>query len=127
MGTSEAIWDGWYSVAGPVNKFAAYVTMGLGVLAWLYYAWVMRFAYGALAYVLTIWILIFPVVGGILYLVFVQKAVADQDLSKKMHIWLIVAMVVSCVGYFYAGAVMILQFVMVGILSDKPFWVAFGE
>ncbi|MHA1265276.1 MAG: hypothetical protein ACTSRS_08600 [Candidatus Helarchaeota archaeon] len=124
---SEAIYDGWYSIAEPVNKFVAFVTMGLGVLAWLYYSWILSWAFGPSAYGLSIWILIFPVLGGIFYLIFVQKAVAEKDLNKKMHIWLLISTGLSCVGYLWVGGLMLLQFIMVGILSEKPFWAAFGE
>ncbi|NVM27286.1 MAG: hypothetical protein HWN65_00480 [Candidatus Helarchaeota archaeon] len=123
---NEAIYDGWYGVAEPVNKFVAFVTMGLGVLAYLVYTAPLARIWPTL-WVRNIWILIFPVVGGILYLIMVQKSVADKDLNKKMHIWLLICTGVSCVGYLWAAGLMILQFVMVGILSDKPFWKAFGE
>ena len=122
MSGSKAIYDGWYDIAGPVNKFCVWVTIGLGVLAWLVYSWFIP------AFLLwNIWILIFPVVGAILYLIFVQKAVADKALTKKMHIWLLISTIVACIGYFWAAALIILQFVMVGILSDKPLWEALKE
>jgi Na+/serine symporter len=122
MSENKAIWDGWYSVAGPVNKFCVWVTIGLGVLAWLVYSdfyppWL----------VWNIWILICPVVAAILYLLFVQKAISDKDIGKKTQIWLLICTIVGCIGYFWAAALIVLQFVMVCILSEKPIWVAFGE
>ena len=119
---NEAIYDGWYNIVEVVNKFAAYVTMGLGVLAWLVYS-----AFLPILLVLNLWILIFPVVGGVLYLLMVQKPMADKDLSKKTHIWLLISMVVSVIGYFWAGGLILLIFIMAGILSEKPIWVALGE
>jgi glucan phosphoethanolaminetransferase (alkaline phosphatase superfamily) len=118
----EAIYAGWYDIAGLVNKFCVWVTIGLGVLAWLVYS-----AFIPLFLAWNIWILIFPVVGAILYLIFVQKKVTDKDLGKMTHIWLLISMVVACIGYFWAAALLILQFVMVSILSDTPIWEAFSE
>ena len=129
---SEALWEDWYKVAEPVNKFAAWVTIGLSVVVFFVYGlnpwynpftlqWVFSVSiYGIVA-------AIAGIMAGIFYFIFVQKSVANQDLTKMMHIWLLVCTGLACVAYFWAGALIILQFVMVGILSDKPFWVAFGE
>ncbi len=122
MSENEAIYDGWWNIVEPVNKFVVWVTIGLGVLAWLVYSW-----FSPLFLLARIWILIFPVVGAILYLLMVQKPMADRDLSKNTHIWLMISTVVACIGYFWAAGLLILVFVMAGILSEKPFWVAFGE
>lgn len=70
---------------------------------------------------------ILGVVAGILYLTMVMKLVADKNLTKKMHIVLLICEVLCWLSWWPVGAVMTLQFVMVGILSDKPFWVALGE
>ena len=125
MSENKAIWDGWYSIAGPINKLVPWVTIGLGVVAWLYYSGAFFGFVWALG--LDIWILIFPVVAAILYLIFVQKAIADKDIGKKTQIWLLICTIVGVIGYFWAAALIVLQFVMVCILSDKPIWVAFGE
>jgi hypothetical protein len=124
---SEAIYDGWYSIAGPVNKFVVIVTIALGVLAWILNSIVPILGLVPALLVLNIWILIFPVVGAILYLIFVQKKVAAKDLGKMTHIWLLISTAVACIGYFWPACLLILQFVMVCILSDKPIWKAFSE
>lgn len=118
----EAIYPGWYDIAGPVNKFVVWVTIGLGVLAWLLHSAFFPWLLGVYWYVL-----VFPIVGAILYLIFVQKKVAEKDLGKMTHIWLLISTAVACIGNFWPAALLVLQFIMVCILSDKPIWEAFSE
>jgi len=123
MSEEKAIWEGWYDVAKVLNPLVPWITIGLGVVAWIVYTAPFWFLLG-----FTIWILIFPVVAAILYLIFVQKKVADKDLSKMTHIWLIICLAVGIIGpYVFQDALIIFMFVMVSILSEKPIWKAFGE
>ncbi|HUX99558.1 MAG TPA: hypothetical protein VMV49_08400 [Candidatus Deferrimicrobium sp.] len=119
---SEAIWDGWWGIAEPLNKFIVWISIGLVVLGWL----VGSLFYGPLL-IWNLWRLIVGIVGCILYLIFVMKPLADKDLNAKVHIFLIVAVVCCEIASYWAGLVMIFQFVLVSILSDKPIWKAFSE
>jgi hypothetical protein len=115
--SSEALWDGWWGIAEPLNKFIVWISLGLVVLGWLVGAW----WYGPWL-ILTLWRLIVGIVGCILYLVLAMKPIADKDLNIKVHIILIVAVVCCEIASYWAGLVMILQFVLVSILSDNPIW-----
>ena len=114
---TEALWDGWFSVAEPVNKFIVWVSIGLVVLGWAAGCW-----FWGPCMIWRLWRLIVGIVGCILYLIFVMKPVADKDLNIKVHIFLIVAVVCCEMASYWAGLLMILQFVMVSILSDNPIW-----
>ncbi|MFX1294188.1 MAG: hypothetical protein ACFFD2_04940 [Promethearchaeota archaeon] len=131
-------WEKWYSIAGPLNKFLAFLVIGLAVAAWL--LWPLACGLGICTYyapaLFWVWSLIRLVCGilaGIFYLIFVLKPLANKDLTKQMHIWLIICTalcwVVGTYGWigYLLGAIMSLQFVMVGILSDVPFWEAFSK
>jgi hypothetical protein len=122
------IWDKWYSIAGPVNKFIAFAIIGLAVLGWILSGFIFGFFFSYLLFLTwNIVSMILGVVAGILYLLMVMKPVTDKALTKKMHIVLLICEVLCWLSWWPVGALMTLQFVMVGILSDKPFWVALGE
>ncbi len=122
------IWDKWYSIAGPVNKFIAFVIIGLAVLGWILSGFIFGYFYAPLLFASwNIVSMILGVVAGILYLLMVMKPVTDKALTKTMHIVLLICEVLCWLSWWPVGAFMTLQFVMVGILSDKPFWVALGE
>ncbi len=121
------LWDGWYSIAGPVNKFIAYAIIGLAVVGFILSSLACVPFLGCI-FVISTWgivAMILGVVAGILYLIQVMKPVKDKDLTKTMHIFLWVCEVLCWLSWWPVGALMTLQFVMVGILSDVPFWEAF--
>lgn len=126
---NEAIWDGWFSVAEPLNKFIVWIVIAIVALVNII---TIVLAIPALPWttstiVVAIIYLCCGIAGAILYLLMIQKNVAEKDLNKKMYIFFFVVLVLVFIGSYWAGLVMALQFVMVGILSEKPFWVAFQE
>ena len=128
-GSDYPIWDGWFSVAEPFNKFVHWVCLGIICLVRIItiarLAPFLPFSASAIAGQV-VWLII-GVVGCILYLIMCMKPIGDKDLNKKMHIFLIVVTVLVYLGSYWAGLVMTVQFVMVGILSDVPFWESFSE
>ena len=120
-------WDGWWSVAEPVNKFLPYAVLGLAVVGFIVRS---LFCFIVCVFVVTAWgviAMIFGILAGVFYLIMVMKPLKDKDLSKKMHIWLLVCTGLSWVSWWPIGILVTLQFVMVGILSDVPFWEAFSK
>lgn len=112
----EPIMADWYKWSETFNKFAGFATIGLGVLWFLLTLW-NPFTLG-----IGILYLILTVTAGVLYLIMVMKKVADKDQTKMTHIWLLIT-----AGVGFAGIFIPLVFLFYGILSDKPFWEAFGE
>ena len=121
--TRYPLWDGWFNVAGPINKFAGWVTIILTIVWWsltplqtqgYQFALLPRLTPG----------LICGLLAGMFYLLVLQKYIAVKNLSATTHIWLWVCFVLS---WFegYGGVLIWIQFIMVGILSDIPFWEAF--
>lgn len=128
--TSEAIWENWYDVAKPVNSFLAWAVIGLSLLGWLIPAIRVRGLgpyYVRMALRLGLFKMILGVAAGILYFIMCFKAVKDKDLTVKMHVVLMICTGLSWVAWWPIGALVTLQFVMVGILSDVPFWEAFSK
>ena len=119
MGTKEPIMDDWYKWAEMFNKFAAYATFGLAVLWWFLVGFI---GFGIWNPISGLYYLITGITGGVLYLIMVMKPVADKDQSKKVHIWLLV-----CTALAWHCVFIPLVWLFYGILSDKPFWEAFGE
>ncbi len=124
------IWEGWYSVARPINIILPWAIIGLSVVGWVLAGLVC--VLGICTYTSGVLLIMLPyliigIVGAIIYLIGCYKAVANKELTKKMHIFLIIAEVLTWFGWYWAGVLMTVQFVMVGILSDKPLWVAFSE
>ncbi len=119
------IWSGWYGVAEPINRFAGWATIGLSILWWLLFP-IQKKGYNVAVLGDSIWRLIFGIAAGVFYLLILQKAIAQRDLSSNTHVWLWICFVLS---WFpgYGGVFIWVQFAMVGILSDIPFWEAFSN
>jgi len=115
----EPIMADWYKWSETFNKFAGFATIGLGVLWWFLAGFSFFGLWNPISGLLY---LILCVTAGVLYLIMVQKKVADKDQTKMTHIWLLIT---TCVGF--AGIFIPLIFLFYGIFSDKPFWEAFGE
>jgi hypothetical protein len=116
---SNAIWDDWFLVAGPLNKVTGWLTIALTVLWWAL-APISTTGYNSILLLRYTWILVFVVLAGFFYLIILQKPIEAKDLSKSTHIWLLICLVLSV---FSIGGVFIwAQFALVGILSDTPFW-----
>jgi len=122
---SEPIMNDWYKWAELFNKFAAWATIGLGVLWWIL-AGIHWTGYNpkvlVFDYFLGLYYLITGVAAGILYFIFVYKPVANKDQTKKTHIWLIICTVLGAPEIFIP-----LVFLFYAILSDVPFWKAFSS
>jgi len=119
MSYGKAIWDDWFIVAGPLNKIAGWISIGLSFLWWAVVP-ISRTGYDSYLLFQYLWTLIFAIFAGFFYLAILQKAIGLRDLSKKIHIWLLICFGLSC---FSVGGVLIwVQFLLVGILSDSPFW-----
>ncbi|NVM54836.1 MAG: hypothetical protein HWN66_14125 [Candidatus Helarchaeota archaeon] len=128
--SSYPLWDKWHDVAKPVNTFISWAIIGLSLLGWVLPALAVRgwgSYYVRLALRLGLVWMILGVTAGILYFIFCYKAVKDKDLTALMHVILIICEVLCWLAWWPVGAFMTLQFVMVGILSDVPFWDAFSK
>ncbi|NVM31907.1 MAG: hypothetical protein HWN65_23910 [Candidatus Helarchaeota archaeon] len=125
MGTRYPLWNGWYGFAEPINKFAGWITIAFSIIWWLLFIDVHP-KHGIRTGLLMDNLLrfIFGVLAGIFYLLVLQKAIAERDLSFNTHLWLWICFVLS---WFpgWSGVFIWIQFAMVGVLSDIPFWVAF--
>lgn len=119
MSYGKAIWDDWFIVSGPLNKFTAWVTIGLSFLWWTL-APITHTGYNSFLLFQNAWRLICVVLAGIFYMTILQMAVELRDLSKKTHIWLLICFGLSL--FAVSGVFIWAQFVLVGILSDTPFW-----
>lgn len=119
MSYGKAIWDDWFIVAGPLNKFTVAVTIGLSFLWWAL-APITITGYYSFLLLQNLWRLIFVLFAGLFYWAILQKAIELRDLSKRTHIWLLICFVLSL--FAVSGVLIWVQFVLVGILSDTPFW-----
>ncbi|NVM54312.1 MAG: hypothetical protein HWN66_11475 [Candidatus Helarchaeota archaeon] len=119
MVSGDAIWEDWYSVAGPLNKLTAWFTFGLSVLWWALFP---AKPGGYLTDLLVRYLpgFICGILAGMFYLIILQEKIESQNLDKEMHIWLWICFVLS---WFTLGGIFIwVQFALVGVLSDRPFW-----
>jgi hypothetical protein len=123
--TEYPIWDDWYSVAEPLNKFVGWVTIILSALWWLLSP-IQKKGYNFHMLSNNTWRFVLGILAAVFYMLIVQKDVRERILSSTTHIWLWVCFVLS---WFpgYGGVLIWVQFVMVGILSDIPFWEAFSD
>ena len=120
MSYNKAIWDDYFIIAGPLNKFTGWATILLSFLGWALEPINPTGGYNSYLLVANLWRLIAVLLAGIFYLVILQKAIELRDLSKRTHIWLLVCFGLSC--FAVSGVFIWAQFVLVGILSDTPFW-----
>ena len=125
MGQNYPYWNDWYKVAEPLNKIAGLLTIIFSVLWWVLNP-IQHTGYNTTLLVESIWRLVLGILAGIFYILFVHKAVEARILDSEMHIWLWVCFVLSWFPGI-AGILIWIQFIMVGILSDIPFWEAFGH
>lgn len=121
--TRYPIWDDWYKVADPINKVAGWVTIILTIVWW---GIIPLQKTGYQFYLLPLLIpgLICGILAGIFYLLILQEKIAMHRLFAMTHVWLIVCFVLTWFAGF-GGVLIWVQFIMVGILSDIPFWEAF--
>lgn len=117
------IWRYWYKVAGPLNKFIPWLTFILAGL-WFFLLPLHPIQGYRLDLMLgIIWRFILVVLAGIFYLIFLRSKIRVRDLSSDTHIWLIICFILSLFAG-YSGIFIWIQFLLVGILSDVPFWEA---
>lgn len=119
-----AIWDEWYSVAEPLNKLTAWFTFVLSFLCWFLLP-VQPNGYNAYLLATNAWRYVLCLFGGLFYFLILQEKVEIRNLDKPTHIWLWICFVLS--WFTVAGAFIWVQFIMVCILSDRPFWKVFHE
>lgn len=120
MSYSQAIWNDWFIVAGPLNKVAGWLTIGLAFVWWALFPTLSTTVYDTNILLRNTWTLVFTILAGFFYLIILQKPIDAKDLSKSTHIWLLICLGLSV---FSLGGVFIwVQFLLVGILSDVPFW-----
>ena len=119
------IWKGWYGIAEPINRFAALATIALSFLWWILNP-IQKKGYNVEVLWQTLPLLIVGIIAGVFYILILQKAIALRDLSPNTHVWLWIVFVLS---WFpgYGGVFIWIQFIMVGCLSDMPFWEAFSN
>ncbi len=120
---SYPLWIDWYKVAEPVNDVAGWLTMLLAGILWILNP-LRGGGYNASALIIYLPVLICGILAGIFYMLSVKKDVETRNLTSELHIWLWICFIVSCFAGF-AGIAIWTQFIMVGILSDVPFWKAF--
>lgn len=118
--------DGYTVLKEKLIRYAAVLTIGLGVLAYLICV-VVVFSLDPTAWGTQIWILIFPIVGAILYLVFVQKSLQTNFINKKTHLFLIISTGLACAALFLPGIFLFILFIEKSIRNDTPFWVVLTE
>lgn len=109
-----------------LNKFAAFITIGLGVAAYFIHTAFMVTIFPS-AWGSNLWILILPIIGGVLYFFFVKKQVEERNFEKKTQIFLIVSTGLSCAALFWPGVPIFIIFVKICIRSDVPFWKVLTE
>ena len=121
---SEAIFDGWYDIAGPLNKYVPWITFALSGLWWVLFP-LTPLGYNPYFLGLFAWCLVCAILSGFFYLIILQEKIENRDLSKPTHIWLLVCFGLSL--FSLGGAFIWVQFAMVGVLSERPFWQALRE
>lgn len=107
-------------------KYTAYITFGLGLLAYLIHAGMVAY-FTPLAWGSNVWILIFPIVAGVLYLLFVQKPLESNTLDDKTYIFLIICTGLACAALFWPGIPLFILFIEICVGSDAPFWKVLTE
>ncbi|TFG04725.1 MAG: hypothetical protein EU536_03930 [Promethearchaeota archaeon] len=125
MSYGEAIWNDWYTIAEPINKLVPWCTFAISVLWYLLYplrpngiynsGWLSTYLPG----------FIMAIFAGLFYFLILQERIEQKNLENATHIWLLIVFGLSL---FSVGGIFIwVQFFMVGILSDRPFWRLFQE
>ncbi len=120
MGHGEAIWGDWYSVAEPLNKYTAWLTFGISILWWALFPIQSNGTY--IAYYLVRYLpgLIMGLLAGFFYMIILKGKIEMRNLENPTLIWLIICFVLSIPTL--GGIFIWVQFVLVGILSDRPVW-----
>jgi hypothetical protein len=121
---NEGIWSGWYTVAEPLNKVTAVLTWILTLLCWFLFP-LKPSGYNAYLLAAHAWRYICVLLAGTFYFMVLKKKIEIRDLTLGTHVWLWICFVLS--WFSIAGVCIWVQFVMVGILSDQPFWKVFFE
>ena len=124
MSYSEAIWSDWYSVAEPLNKLTPWLTFGLSVLWWVLIP-IQPLGYNS--YLLAAYLpgFIMGVLAGLFYLLILQEKIEMRNLDNPTLIWLIICFALSIPTL--GGVFIWVQFLLVGILGDRPVWKLFTE
>ncbi|MHA1263699.1 MAG: hypothetical protein ACTSRS_00535 [Candidatus Helarchaeota archaeon] len=125
MTYNEAIWSEWFSVAEPLNRFVPWCTFIISVLWYLIYPIAPTGEYRIIF--LTIYLpgFVMGILAGIFYLTILRDKIEARNLENSTLIWLLICFGLSL---FTLGGIFIwIQFLLVGILSDRPIWKLFQE
>jgi len=120
----DAIWNDWYSIAEPLNKLTTWLTLGLAILCWMLLP-VKPTGYNGFLLVSHAWRYILCILASIFYFVILKVKIEERNLENTTHIWLLICLILSV--FTIAGVFIWAQFIMVGILSERPFWRVFSE
>jgi hypothetical protein len=120
----EAIWNDWFSVAEPLNKLTTWLTLGLTILCWMLFP-INPIGYNGLLLVSHAWRYVLCIIASIFYFVVLKEKIEARNLENATHIWLLICLILSV--FTIAGVFIWVQFIMVGILSDRPIWRVFSE
>ncbi len=124
MSYDNPIWMDWYSVAEPLNKLVPWLTFGLSALWWAvipvkptgYVSWsLVSFLPG----------FIMGILSGLFYYLILQERIELKNIDNQTLIWLLICLGLSL--FTVGGVVMWVQFLLVGILGDRPVWKLFTE
>ena len=122
--SANAIWDDWYSVAEPLNKLTPWLTFAISVLWWVL---IPAKPIGYISYQLVQFLpgFICGILAGLFYLLVLQEKIEARNFENSTLIWLLICFGLSL---FTLGGIFIwIQFLLAGILSERPFWKLFTE
>jgi len=125
MSYSDPIWIDWYSVAEPLNKLVPWLTVGLSVLWWVIYPVQPTGIYETWSLVLFLPGFIMGILSGLFYFLILQERIEAKNIDNTTLIWLLICFGLSL--FTVGGVVMWVQFVLVEVLGDRPFWKLFTE
>lgn len=125
VGTAMA--SGYTVPMDKLIKYAGILTIVLGVLAYLIHAVAIIGTYPN-AWQTEMWyLLILPIAGGILYMIFVQKSLQTNVIDKKTYIFLIASTGLACAALLWPGVPLLILFVETCVGSNTPYWTVLTE
>ena len=119
------IFSDWYSIAEPLNKLVPWLTIGLSALWWAVYPVQPTGIYVTWSLVLFLPGFVMGVLSGLFYFLILQEKIDNKNSDNATLIWLLICLGLSL--FTVGGVVMWVQFVLVGVVGDRPFWKLFTE
>jgi hypothetical protein len=120
-GIKKKLKDGLQKVGTVLMRYAGFLTIGLGILAYLIHTAIV-ISVDPGAWGTQIWILLLPIAGAILYLVFVQKSLQTNIINKKTQLFLIISTGIACGALFWPGIPLFILFLEKSVVCETPFW-----